>query len=174
VRKIDAMHRSAGLLALALLVPGRAAAAEGGIDLIPNPWVLFLLIAAFAVLIVPMDRLLFRPLFRVLDERAERIQGARARAGELQSEANALLDRYQSEVARTREKAARERRERAAKAREEELAATGEARREAEERLEQARREVDDALDAARRDLRRESEGLARLAAERVLGRALS
>jgi len=174
VRTTNAMRRSAGVLALVLLIPGRAAAAEGGIDLIPNPWVLFLLIAAFAVLIVPMDRLLFRPLFRVLDERAERIEGARKRAGELEAEADALLERYEGEVARTREEAARERRERAAKAREEELAATGEARGEAEERLEQARREVDEALEKARRDLRRESEALARLAAERVLGRALS
>jgi len=174
VSKTHAMHRSAGVLLLALLVPGRAAAAEGGIQLIPDPWVTLVLIAGFALLVVPMDRVLFRPLFRILDERAERIEGARARAGELESEADALLERYEGEVARTREEAARERRERADRAREEELEAAGEARREAEARLEQARREVGEALEKARRDLRRESEALARLAAERVLGRALS
>lgn len=162
------------VLAVALLAPGRAAAAEGGIDLVPDPLITLILVLGFALLVVPLDRLLFRPLFRVLDERAERIEGARGRASELQAEADAVLSRYEHEVAATREQAARERRERMAKARAEELEATGKARSEAEERLERARAEVGHALEQARGDLRSQAQELAREAAHRILGRPVS
>ena len=42
----------------------------------------------FAALIVPVNRLLFQPIFRVLDERDASIAGTRARAERLEHEAN--------------------------------------------------------------------------------------
>jgi F-type H+-transporting ATPase subunit b len=156
------------------LGPGAARATEGGLELMPDPTMLALLLALFVALIFPVDRLLFRPIFRVLDQRAERISGTRRRAEELAAEARDLLARYDQTVSGAREDAERERRGRLDEARSAHVATTGEARSEAEQQIAAARAEVGAALESARAQIRSQCEGLARQAAERVLGRSLS
>jgi F-type H+-transporting ATPase subunit b len=151
-----------------------ALAAEGGIEILPD-WtgVLPILLVLFAVLIFPVNRLIFQPLFRVLDEREMRIDGARARAHKVEEEAQAVLGRYEDAVADARGQAAAERKAALAEAREDEKAATGEARAVAEGEIERARREIAASLAEAREGLRPRAEELAREAAERILGRSL-
>jgi F-type H+-transporting ATPase subunit b len=176
------MHRdsrpgplAAAALAGLLLSAGSAAAAEGGIVLWPD-WFTTLpfMVAFFAVLLVLLNAVLFRPLLRTLDLRVERTQGARARAEKLASSADEILARYEQAVRDVRAEAELARRAEIAEARSQTSARTAQARAEAEQQIERAEREIESALAAARTRLRGEVEPLAREAASRVLGRAVS
>ena len=82
----------------AVLLGAAPAHAAEGLVLVPEGTLLVVLIAAFAALVFPVNALVFKPLFRVLDEREARIGGARARAAEIEVEANALLERYRDAI----------------------------------------------------------------------------
>ncbi|MFQ5417845.1 MAG: hypothetical protein ACE5FL_12460, partial [Myxococcota bacterium] len=65
---------------------GNAAASEGQLVLLPDPQKLLILVAFFAALIYPVNALILKPIFRVLDERDEKIAGTRRRAERLANE----------------------------------------------------------------------------------------
>jgi F-type H+-transporting ATPase subunit b len=156
---------------IALMLMAAPAQASKGLVLFPDPLWLLVLIVSFAALVVPMNALLFKPIFRVLDERKERIDGARRRASQLQSEADEFLRRYRDSVREVREEADRDRRQQLEAARTDSGVETGQARGEAERIVERGKVEMESWLAGARADLRSSVEPLARVAAERVLGR---
>ena len=174
------MHRDPrpGLLAAALAVPlltaRMASASEGGIVLWPDPPLLLVMMALFALLLVPVNTMLFRPLLRALDLRIERTLGTRTRAAKLAASADEILARYEQAVRDVRAEAEQTRRAELANARSETSERTAQARAEAEQEIERARREVASALAESRTRLRAEVEPLAREAASRVLGRGVS
>jgi len=166
--------RAATLAALTTALPLTAhAAGDGGLVLAPDVRILVGLIILFLVLILPLNQLLFKPIFRVLDEREERIAGTRARAAQLERDAEEALESYQASVRTVREESEQERRSLLESARTEALQASAEARGEVERELETARVDIGSALDAARSTLRSESQEIAREAASRVLGRTI-
>jgi F-type H+-transporting ATPase subunit b len=132
------------------------------------------LVVLFALLIFPVNALLFKPVFRVMDERAEKIGGARRRAERLEQEAETILSNYEGAVREAREQAEVDRRSLLDAARFEHASLTRAARTEAERELEHAREELGRSLSDARATLRAGAEELAPLVAERVLGRSLS
>ena len=160
-------------VALSTLVAGEAAAAEGGLQLLPDLQLLGTLLVLFGLLIVPVNQVIFKPIFRALDDRADKISGTRARAERLERDAEAVLGRYQTTVREVREEAESARRARLEEARGETARTTAEARAAAESEIERARAELSAALEEARASLRGQSQELAREAAARVLGRAL-
>jgi F-type H+-transporting ATPase subunit b len=160
-------------VALSMLVAGEAAAAEGGLELLPDLQLLGTLLVIFALLIVPVNVVIFKPIFRALDERDDKISGTRARAERLERDAQAVLERYQTAVREVREEAETARRARLETTRGETAQTTTEARAAAESEIERARAELSAALGDARASLRAQSQELAREAAARVLGRAL-
>jgi F0F1-type ATP synthase membrane subunit b/b' len=175
------MHRDlrpgllAAALAVSLLATQPAAASEGSIVLWPDlKTYLPVMILLFAALIVPVNALLFRPLLRAIDLRADRIAGTRERAEKLAASADEVLARYEQAVREVRVEAEQARREELSGARSESSAQTADARAAAEREIERARREVAAGLGDARTRLRAEAEALAREAASRVLGRVLS
>lgn len=135
---------------------------------------LWIMLIGFVVLIFPLNALMFQPIFRALDERAERIQGARDRSTQLQSEADAVLDRYETAIREARRESESQRQGQLATAREEQAVLTTQARSDAEQELERARGELNQSLEEARATLRGSAEDLATAAAERILGRSLS
>jgi F-type H+-transporting ATPase subunit b len=135
---------------------------------------LWIMLIGFVVLIFPLNALMFQPIFRALDERAERIQGARDRSTQLQSEADAVLDRYETAIREARSESESQRQGQLATAREEQAVLTTQARSDAEQELERARGELNRSLEEARATLRGSAEDLATAAAERILGRSLS
>jgi F-type H+-transporting ATPase subunit b len=141
---------------------------DGGLG---TMWVMLI---GFVVLIFPLNALIFQPIFRALDQRADRIQGARARSSQLQSEADDVLERYEHAIRDARAESEVARQTQLATAREEQASLTTAARRDAETELERARAELGRSLDEARDTLRAGAEDLATAAAEQVLGRALS
>ncbi len=135
---------------------------------------LWIMLIAFTALVVPLNALIFQPIFRTLDARAERIQGARTRSEHLQREADSILQRYESAVRETRGEAEAARQVEIARAREEQVELTSQAKQEAERQLEGARSDLLQSFESARAGLRASADELARAAAEQVLGRALS
>lgn len=160
-------------VALSTLVAGQAAAAEGGLELLPDLQLLGTLLVIFALLVVPVNAVIFKPIFRALDERDEKITGTRARAERLERDAQAVLERYQTAVREVREEAETARRARLETTRSETAQTSAEARAAAESEIERARAALSAALVDARASLRAQSQELAREAAARVLGRAL-
>ena len=135
---------------------------------------LWVMLIAFVVLIFPLNALMFQPIFRALDERDERIQGARDRSAQLQSEADDVLDRYETAIRDARSQSESERQTALASARDEQTELTTQARGDAEQELERARGELNRSLDEARATLRASADDLATAAAEQILGRSLS
>jgi F-type H+-transporting ATPase subunit b len=165
--------RCAAACAVASLVSAPAFASEDNLVLEPHPPLLLALLLFFVLLIAPVNHLVFKPIFKVLDEREARIAGTRARAQKLEAEADAVLARYETAVREVREQAELDRRARLKEARGELVAATGAARSEAEGEIARARADLRSAVDSAQTSLRSQTEGLARQAASQVLGRNL-
>jgi len=168
------------LLAVALAAPAHAS--EGGLQIFPD---LFLgvkplesryvqLLVLFVLLIYPVNQLVLKPLLGVLDERTARIEGTRKRAGEIGTQAEAVLARYRAAVDQARQQAEELRKSALAGARGDQARLLSEARSAAEREVSAARSDVAGALAGARGMLRNQSEALAREAAARVLGRTLS
>jgi F-type H+-transporting ATPase subunit b len=174
-REAVARARGARVTALAgaaLLAPLTAHAAEG-LVLAPDLPILVGLIVFFVLLVIPLNRLLFQPVFRVLDERERRIAGTRARAAQLEREAQESFDRCEASIRSAREESEQARRALLETARAEALAVTGDARVQVEREIETARADIGRSLDSARAALRSQTRDLASEAASRVLGRAL-
>ncbi|MFK7899018.1 MAG: ATP synthase F0 subunit B [Myxococcota bacterium] len=172
------------LVLLTVLLPSAAFAADT-LELIPDYalfglfgtgpglGVMWKMLIAFALLVFPLNALIFQPIFGALNERAERIQGARVRSEQLQAEADNVLERYETAIRDARSESESARQAQLLGAREEQAALTAQARGEAERELESARGELSRSLEDARGTLRASAEGLAQAAAEQVLGRAL-
>ena len=161
------------IAAFALLDAGTAAAA-GDLVLIPDPRTLLILLVGFVALIFPLNSLLFKPVFAALDAREERIAGARSRSAQLQSDADRVLEQYETAIREARRESEATRQGQLERAREEQANVTQVARRDAESELERARGELARSLEDARVGLRASAEDLAQAAAERVLGRSVS
>ena len=174
---------SAGILALSFigfigaalvsLVPSAALAAGGGLVLTPTMPILITLLIGFVLLVVPMNKMIFRPLFKVLDERAAKITGARDRAQHLEQEADASMNRYRDAVRDARENAEVTRQTQLSESRSEQASMTADAKGEAASEIARARGELEASLTEARVGLRASSEEVAKIAAEQILGRAL-
>ncbi|MDH3214190.1 MAG: ATP synthase F0 subunit B [Myxococcales bacterium] len=158
----------------AMLLASSARATEG-LVLEPDFRVtLPLLIVVFLLLIFPVNHLIFRPIFRVLEARKDRIEGNRARAAALSQQAEEVVARYERSLREVREDAEDDRRARLEVVRSETARGTAEVRAGAEREMAGAREEVTAALEQARAGLRAQAEELANEAAGRILGRPLS
>lgn len=164
---------SLATLAALLLLAAPAHAADQ-LELMPDVVVTGILLLSFIVLVFPLNALLFRPLIRVMDEREERIGGARERAAQVQTQAAEALARYEESILDAREEALLHRRQHLDAARAELQQTTRDAKDEAARELERARGELEASIGAARETLRGGAEELALVSAERVLGRSLS
>lgn len=174
LRRVGRRQAIAGCMAAASLVVASPAAAAGDLELMPEGWITAILLVAFVAIVFPLNALIFRPLLRVMDEREDKIAGARRRAAHVEGEATDALARYEDALRGAREESMLERRAQLEAARSDLLTTTRRAKAEAMQELDNAREELDASLHDARETLRDGSEALARLAAERILGRSLS
>ncbi len=166
--------RFAALLGGLLLAAPPAWASEDNLVLVPDPRLLVALLLLFILLVPPVNALLLRPVFRVLDDREDRIAGTRRRADKVSADADEILARYEQAVRDVRDEAERDRKQRLLAARSEAATQTAAARAAADQDSDRARREIAAALANARQSLRPHAERLAREAAARVIGRSLS
>ncbi|MBW2579043.1 MAG: ATP synthase F0 subunit B [Deltaproteobacteria bacterium] len=161
-------------LVACVLCAGAATASEGGLVLLPD-WFgkLPILIVLFALLMYPVNALLFKPIFQVLDAREERTAGTRKRAEKVMKSADETLADYERAVREVRAESEQARKSEAADARKANSTVVDEARAESERQLERARTELAAALEESRQTLGAKAQGLADEAASRVLGRPL-
>lgn len=140
-----------------------------GIDLVS----LVFQIVAFVILIWLLNRLLFRPIRKTLDARAQRIQESMEEAERIKQQAVRADAEYQARIEEAQRRAqeiADQARERARQEREEILE---KARAEAQQFLEDARVQIELERRDLARDARRQVAGLAVLAAGRLIGESL-
>ena len=133
-------------------------------------WVIFFLM----VLTIVLDKLLFRPIQRVIQQREEAARSARELAERSAREAAAATTEFEQTTAAARAEVYRqmdEVRRTALQARADLLAAT---RAEAERDLAAASAQLQAEADEARRRLSADAEALGAAAAERILGRKAS
>jgi F-type H+-transporting ATPase subunit b len=176
-RRLGGRYARALLLGAALaMTPALAAAQEesGGISALgfSLPGLIQQLVN-FTILLIVLRLFLYKPLFRVLDERKRRIQEgidraavAASTAAESEAEARRILDEARAEgqesIRRAQESAARLREELEARA-----------RQDADQIVARAREEVALERDQAIEQLRREFADLTIVAAERVINQSL-
>lgn len=161
-------------ISLGLAPTALAAGGGAGLDLIPEPMQVIVLLVGFLLLIPLVSNLIVKPVYAVLDERQEKIAGARKRAEALEESAAEVFERYDRSVREVRDESERMRREQLDAARSEQEQITSRARSEAESEIAQSRAELRQSLEQARTGLRSTAEDLARQVAERILGRALT
>lgn len=172
-RKNNAARATGWVAGLTTALNAASAQAAGDLVLIPDPGLLLTMVIAFTLLIFPLNALLFKPIFRALDAREERIQGARDRSVKLQQDADEVLGRYETAIREARAESETARQAKLEQAREEQTRLTTAAKASAEADLERARGELSQTIESARTSLRASADELARSAAETVLGRAI-
>jgi len=147
-----------------------SAMSGGGVPLDFDRTVL-LQIVVFAVLIVVLKPLLFDPVLKVFTLREERTEGARATARELQEKAGELLQRYEKELERVKQVAADERDLLRSETSKLEAEILNEAREATTRLVEEGRRKIEAEVNAIRIAVGAESEKVAQMIVERVVGR---
>jgi F-type H+-transporting ATPase subunit b len=131
-------------------------------------------IVGFLVLLYILSKLLYRPLLKVMDERADRIKESLEAAERAKEQAAASQEQMQEDIRKAREEGQQmiaQARDVASRFRDEEMA---KAREEISAERAKAEADIQRERDAAIEDLRQEFAGLAISAAERVVERSLS
>lgn len=129
-------------------------------------WVVFFVL----VLSVVLDRLLFRPMTRVMKERAHAIKSARELAETSAERARQATAEFVSRTAAARNEVYREMDEKRRVALDRRAALLADTRREAEASIGAAADHVRAQVDDARRSLERDVDALASAVVDRVLG----
>jgi F-type H+-transporting ATPase subunit b len=125
----------------------------------------------FVILWLILNKVLFQPYLKLLDERERRTTGAQHDSTELEHESARLRAQYEEKIAQARSLAAAERERILQTAREEREKILGEARQEAEQTLAARRKEIATALEVERRLAAAEATTIAQEIASKVLGR---
>lgn len=121
-----------------------------------------------------LNKVLFQPYLKLLDEREHRTTGAQHDSTELEHEAARLRAQYEEKIAQAQSIAAGERERILQSAREQREKILGQARQEAEQTLTQRRQEIARALEAERRLASAEAATIAANIASKVLGRTVA
>ncbi|MET0790453.1 MAG: ATP synthase F0 subunit B [Polyangiaceae bacterium] len=152
---------------------GVTKAMAGGVPLDFDRTVL-LQVVVFAVLIVVLKPLLFDPVLKVFSLREERTEGAKATARELQEKAGELLQRYEKELERVQQVAADERDLLRSETSKLEAEILRDARDATTRIVEEGRRKIETEVNAIRIAVGAESEKVAQMIVDRVVGQGVN
>lgn len=134
---------------------------------------LLIQLANFLLLMFLLNRLLFRPMVRVLAERKARTEGRKERAAKVDAEAESVLADYRRQIQEAKAAADQSRSRLVRDGEAERNKLLGTAAREAEKTVTEIRARVRAEAEDARKALGREAEAIADEMATRILGRAL-
>jgi F0F1-type ATP synthase membrane subunit b/b' len=138
---------------------------------IPPDYTFLVQIVIFVALWIVLKRLWFDPALRIVRERASRSEGAIAEARAIKEEAEHLAARHAAALDEAKAEAQRQMQEALRKAEAEQKRLIDEAREETRHTLGEVRGRVAEEVAIARRGLRDSAEEVARIVAEKVLGR---
>ncbi len=137
-------------------------------------WTLLLQFFNFFVLLFVLNKLLYRPLLDIMNQRREKIEGSKTRALELENAVDEKMQRYQQQLQVARSDAAEERAVLRKAGHQHETQITGDAQQRAVVRIKGIREQVGKEAAAARLVLNTEAKALAGQIAAKVLGRELA
>ena len=127
----------------------------------------------FAVLLVALNFILFKPLRAIMREREQGISGAFSDSKTAQERAQALLEQYNISLAEAKQKAAAAYNTFYQQGLDAQRDMIASERTKASELLDKARKEIAEAAAAARGDLRKEADKLSQDISTKLLGRAV-
>lgn len=158
---------------VALFVPKTLAFAEGGGNIIsPDASLVFVLIL-FLVFVFVLNRILFRPISRVLDARQTLIEGSANEARAARRRYDAKLADYDATIRQTRAESYRRLEQDRAVALEARRKVIEEAKQQAHEQIGHARLEIGQQAALARTALESETRQIAERISRTVLGRTV-
>lgn len=137
-------------------------------------WTLGLQFVNFIILLIILNKLLYRPLMKVIAERREAIEGSHDRAKSLEADIEDKMQRYQQQLSDAKIAANEERNKLKKAATEEETKLLSEAQGKAATRLQAIKSQVGDEAAAASTTLKSEAKSLAGQIASKILGRELA
>ncbi len=137
-------------------------------------WTLLLQFANFIVLLLILNRLLYRPLQRIMRQRRETIAGDQGRAESLQADIEAKMQKYQEQLNAAKSEANTERNQLKKDAAHKEAEILAAAHAKATDQLQQIKERVAEESRQAEQALRSETKSLADRIATKVLGRELT
>ena len=147
--------------------------AEGGGNIISPDGSLVFILVLFMLFVFVMNRLLFRPISRVLDERQTLTEGAMNEARASARRYRAKLTDYESAIRQARAESYKKLEQDRAAALEERRLRIEAAKRETGGMIEQAKSEIEQQASSARAALESESKQIAETISRTVLGRAV-
>jgi len=135
---------------------------------------LFVQLGLFLLLVVILQRFLWKPYLRIREERVTRIEGYRDQAARIEADAVARLARTEGQLEEARRIGAGERAVARAEARAREQTLLAEAQAAAQRTLAEARARLDAALTTERTKLQARANEIGREAARKILGREVA
>jgi len=138
---------------------------------IPPDYTFLVQIAIFLVLWIVLKRFWFDPALRIMRERKVRSEGALEEARAIQAEAERLRAEHAESLEQARGEAQREMQDIVRRAETEQKRVIAEAQDEAQRTLADARAQIARDVATARQSLRESAHEIARVVAEKVLGR---
>jgi F-type H+-transporting ATPase subunit b len=134
----------------------------------------FVMLGIFLVLLLILWLFLWKPYLRVRDERVARVEGARAKASQLEADTVARLAHIETALAEARRSGLAEMGKLRIEAQAREQKIIAEAQEAAHKMLGDARAQLDTALAAEKANLQQHTNLLGRQIAEKALGRRLA
>jgi F-type H+-transporting ATPase subunit b len=128
----------------------------------------------FGVMFFVANKLLFQPYLKLRERRIAGIDGARAEAERMSSQADAKLADYEARLAAARSSAAEEQRKIRAEASAHEREVTEKGRLTAQRAMDEATTRVKAETASARKDLHPQADAIARRMVKRILGREVA
>ncbi len=137
-------------------------------------WTLGLQFLNFIILLIILNKLLYRPLKKIIDERRETITSSHAAAKDLEADIDEKMQRYQQQLSDAKIQANEERNKIKKAASEEEARILSEAHEKATARLHTIKAQVANEAGEASKTLKSEVKSLAGQIATKILGRELA
>ncbi len=134
-----------------------------------NGW-FFVQLANFLLLLYILDKILYKPIFRIFNERAENTQGALDRARAMDKEREDLMGRIDAKLAEAREKARVIFEDLSSEGMEMQRQALDEANSEAMEKNRQAKKDLENATKKARAALKSDIENFSKQIVGKLVG----
>jgi len=136
-------------------------------------YTLLIQMANFLVLLLILNKFLYKPILNLLDERRRRLEDSEKLVSDLKEKISRQWEQYEAELQRARISALAEREKLKAEGSEAERKLLEEAREQASKLMHEARRRLDEESQKAREVLKAQAQTLGLEMAEKILGRQL-
>ena len=137
-------------------------------------WTFFVQVLNFFVLMFILNKILYKPILKVLDDRDERIVGGQEKAKELISESDTILNSYNEKLQVSKIEALGTKNIARKEASEKANVIIGEAREKAEGIISQVQRDMALEIERVKKELEPEVDIMAATIAQQILGRKVA